>query len=200
MPLFRRRREPRPPPPAWALGLTSDTYGPFIEVVRAELKRHGLNDARIDESEGYVQRGEVQLGLHNLAQQYGQAARRDRGTVVRVHFDQILAASGERDAVAQSWEQARAALKVRLYPAGAGGAIARPLADGIAEVLVLDLPTTVASVNAEDAASWGQDTADLFMSAYENLAGEPPPSLETVDLEDGASLLAYTGDSFFTTS
>src|SRR5262249_36954660 len=122
MGLFRRRSEQRPPP-AWALALTSATNAPFIETVRAQPQRHGLTATRIDEHDGYVQRDELQLGLHNPAQQYGQAARRERGTLVRVHFDQILSANTERDAVARSWEQARAALKVRLYPEGAGGAI-----------------------------------------------------------------------------
>ena len=77
--------------------------------------------------------------------------------MVRTHFEQVVSASEERDAVARSFEQAAAALKVRLYQDGYGGAVHRPLAEGIVESLVLDLPSTVASVSDDDVAAWGQE-------------------------------------------
>ena len=198
MPLFRRRD--RPEPPHWALGLTADTYGPFIATVREELKRRGLTDAVIDEEDGVVRRGEVGLGLHNLAQQYAQAGRRERAGVVRTHFEQVVSASEERDAVARSFEQAAAALKVRLYQDGYGGAVHRPLAEGIVESLVLDLPSTVASVSDDDVAAWGRELSDLFLRAYENLDDDPPPALERLALGENDELLAYSAEDFFVTS
>ena len=54
----------------------------------------------VDEQEGVVRRGEVGLGLHNLGQQYGQAGRASGRRWRPAHFEQVLSASEERDAVA----------------------------------------------------------------------------------------------------
>ena len=72
---------------------------------------------------------------------------------------------------------------------------ARPVADGIVEVLNLDLPTTVATWNDQHVADHGP-LEDLRRAGMVNLAGVPLEQHETIS-HQGASFEVVMGDSMF---
>lgn len=195
--------------PAWAGFLEPEEYCAFSDVVELALVEREVEAVQRD---GVVAVAlpdgrPLQLGLQNLAQQCGHLPRDRWAAFIGEHFDTLLGAGAEAAAVDRmDFEAVKPLLKVRLYPAEAvedteadAVVLARP-AEGLAAVLVYDLPHTVSSAAREDLAAWGLSEPELLALGLENLAREPPPDREDVEVERGVVLRLFTGASFFVSS
>src|SRR4051794_2078369 len=89
MPLFRRRRAPRP---EWAGPLGDDELDAFVGELRAELDGRGWRYELSDDTLRVSRPALGELGLHNLGQVFHGAEPARRSDVVRIHFDNVLAA------------------------------------------------------------------------------------------------------------
>ena len=65
-------------------------------------------------------------------------------------------------------------------------------------VLVLDLPTSVATIPRDETDDW-PPVDELFRIALDNIRAEPAPERQTVEVR-GAQIVAELGDSFFVAS
>lgn len=195
--------------PAWAGFWGLEAYRAFTEAVELALVERELEAVHRD---GVVAVAlpdgrPLQLGLQNLAQRCARLPRHRWAPLIAEHVDRLLGAEGEAGSLdRQDFEAVRSQLKVRLYPAEAVAdsdadavILARP-AEGLVAVLVYDLPHTVSSVGAEEAKTWGRDPEELLAVGLENLAAEPPPEREDLELERGVVLRVLSGPSFFVSS
>lgn len=95
-------------------------------------------------------------------------------------------------------ERVAGLLRVRLYPAaldtGPVEPVARPVAEGVQEILVIDTPTTVMTVNRKTAGDWAVSDADLFARARGNVRADGPLEV-TAEPVDGTRLSALHGDT-----
>lgn len=195
--------------PAWAGFLEPEEYRAFTDAVDLAL---------VDREVEAVQRDGVavvalpdgrplRLGLQNLAQQCGHLPRDRWAAFIGDHFDLVMGAEAEADAIDRTdFEAVKPRVKVRLYPTEAvedteadAVVLARP-AEGLVAVLVYDLPHAVSSVPPEDLAAWGWSEPDLLTLGLENLGRDTPPDREDVEVERGVVLRLYTGASFFVSS
>ena len=71
---------------------------------------------------------------------------------------------------------------------------------GTISYLVFDLPHSVESVPSELPEKWGKNVDELFALGLANVKRSASPSIENVDINEGASFTAYSGESFFTAS
>lgn len=195
--------------PAWAGFWGLEAYGAFTEAVELALVERELEAVLRD---GVVAVAlpdgrPLQLGLQNLAQRCARYPRHRWEEVIADHVDTLLGAEADAEGLdRQDFEAVRSRLKVRLYPAEAlAGSdadlviLARP-AEGLAAVLVYDLPHTVSSVGTAEVAAWGRDPEALLAVGLENLAAEPAPEREDMELERGVVLRVLSGPSFFVSS
>ncbi len=195
--------------PAWAAFMEPGEYRAFTEAVELALVDRELEAAG---HAGVVAVAlpdgpPLQLGLQNLAQQCAQVPRDRWATIIGDHVDTLLRAEVETNAVDRTdFEAVKPLLKVRLYPSEAVEdsdantvVLARP-GEGLVGVLVYDLPNTVASVPREESVVWGRSEPELLALGLENLAAEPPPDREDVEVERGVVLRIFSGPSFFVSS
>lgn len=147
-----------------------------------------------------------QFGLSNLAAVCHNDARGPRvwPELTRRHIGIMLRAmDGPSVLDTMPAEKFRAQLYPRLLPdemtASDGFDYARPLAEGLREVLALDLPESVMVLPRSSLEPFG-DVAVLRARALENLRGLPVESHETIEQEEGARIDVVMGESMFTAS
>jgi hypothetical protein len=205
---FGKVRVPKGVPP-WAGFFKPEQYRAFLDAVELALVDRELEAVGRD---GVVAVAlpdgrPLQLGLQNLAQQCARLPRQRWATTIGDHVDTLLRAEAETDAFDRTdFEAVKSLLKVRLYPAegvadseASAVVLARPAA-GLVGVLVYDLPHTVASVPPEEVAAWGRSESELLALGLQNLAAEPAPKREDVEVERGVVLRLVSGPSFFVAS
>ena len=195
------------PVPEWAPFDRGKDYTAFIDAVTADLQRRGMT---VEVGDGVVlahQPGTEephQLGLSNLSQLCHASDRRDWSRIIATHFSSLLSMQGrDLDALAADYEQVKPILRVRLMPDESMGGVEMPqtvsrqVAPGILAVLVFDFPDSTATVDVDHLASWPVDQDGVFAQALDNLAAEPTPLHEDVDLGDEARFRVWYGDSFY---
>jgi hypothetical protein len=193
--------------PGWASFFDSaDAYRTFCEVVAAELGRRGLEGEMADGMVKVVRQGEARsYGMQNLAQLCNGIERAEWAGAIESHFENAFQSeeqSLEIERKATDFEAVRDLIKVRIYPADHPGItgeqiIHRPLADDIVEVLTYDLPSAIATVQAAHAAGWQRPQDELFELGLRNVRAEGRLDREELPIEEGATVSALTGDSFF---
>ena len=190
--------------PEWTGGMTGDEYRTFVDVVRTDLQARGR---RFELGDGLVTfegaDGEGPLGLANIAQLCRQLPRHEWPDAVRTHFDRLFAAPKEMESATANFDAARPFLKVRIYGSdtlpGDAKLLRSPLAPGLEQILVLDLPAQVATVTPDTARDWAP-IDELFEIARANLAAEPPPPRESVKGVRDVEVTVFMADSFFVAS
>lgn len=198
--------------PEWARFFPQGQYPRFVATVEAELRRRGFG-FRLDDGVAHIERQaqpERAYGLQNLAQKcFASGDEAAWPGVAAQHFQSMLDAEKDHADLAErakSLDGVREQLKVRLYPSEMltnvpdGNLVHRTPADGLLAVLAIDLPTTVATVSAEQRAAWPIDDDALFALALSNVLAQDPPTVEDVDLGKRSRGRALVGDSFFIAS
>jgi hypothetical protein len=193
--------------PEWAPFDRGKDYTAFIDAVTADLERRGMT---VEVGDGVVLAHQPgtdephQLGLSNLSQLCHASARGDWSRIIATHFSSLLSMQGrDLDALAADYEQVKPILRVRLMPDESMGGVEMPqtvsrqVAPGILAVLVFDFPDSTATIDVDHLASWPVDQDGVFAQALDNLAAEPTPLHEDVDLGDEARFRVWYGDSFY---
>jgi hypothetical protein len=146
------------------------------------------------------------FGLSNLAMLCHGISPIEWPEAIATHFTNIEAAMSDQTDL-DDFEQARPFLKVRVYAQGDMGpqllesVAMRPLTPDLAATLVLDLPTTVRTVNKATAAEWPEPFDRLFAIGAEHLADEVDTyERATLELAGAARVERLVGDSFFVAS
>ena len=195
--------------PDWTGGMSGDEYRAFIAAVEAEQRRRDKT-FRIEDDGLFVDQpggGEPQVfGLSNLAQLCHQLDRSEWATAIESHFNNLDAAIAE-DAAYNDLENARPFLKVRVYPHEAlppeahEKLVMRPLTNDLLAALVLDLPSTVRSLNTDVVAGWAAPTDELWELGLDHLRAEMPTyARDEVKIDGNVPVQVVTGDSFFVAS
>lgn len=148
--------------------------------------------------------GGAELGLHNLAALCRDAPARGWRQLVDRHVWALVAATGPDPLATMSLEQLQAAVHLRLYdPAGIPNpdwfGYAREVVPGTLELLAVDLPETVATLNDAQLARFGGPDA-LRPFALANLRATGDLAVEVLQTDDGARLDVVVGESLFTAS
>ena len=203
-----------PAPPAWASFWSGAQYTSFLELVKSELTRRGLQFRMgdgvvhvLDENGGTKTND---LGLQNVAQKCRGASDSAWPDILRGHFEQVIGSG--RDEIDEAMARAndlgavREQIKLRLYPRAMmaslpeGALVTWPVADDLLAVLVLDLPQSVATVGGEQRKLWSTSDEELHRLALENVQRFDPPQLDDFELEPGVHARALVGESFFVAS
>jgi hypothetical protein len=197
----------RPALPDWSPFDDGRTHQAFLDALQADLRRRGIEHSMGD---GVVlipspdQDEPAQYGLSNLSQQCAAHEPGDWSRIIATHFSSVFAVKGrDLDALAADYEQVRLILRVRLMPDETMGGVAipgitvRPIAPGIIAVLVYDFPDSTASVHEEHLASWPVDADAAFEQGLANLAQEPMPLSDDMEVEPGSSVRLWYADSFY---
>jgi hypothetical protein len=188
--------------------MTSEEATAFLEAVRRELERRGLQH-ELGEGHVRIERGGEwgDFGLTNLAQVCHQLARTDWQEAIASHFDNLFAAAdaeAELEQLGRDFERIRRMLKVRLYAsASLGGMEPGPpasweLASGLVAAFVYDLPTSVRTASVEHVKAWDKSRDELMSVAVENVREDAVTS-ERLGEGDSA-LVACFADHFFAAS
>ena len=197
------------PGPDWASPMSRQDTDAFVDAVAADLDRRGLAHT-IGEGRVSIERAGARsdYGLTNLVQLCHQVGRRQWGTAIASHFDNMFAAAdadAEIRELARSFGGVRSMFKVRLYPgANLGGMDPTPpaswaLAPGLTAAFVYDLPTTVSTANAEQVAAWGIDHDELLATALTNLRSDPVEG-QPIGETGPSAVIACVADHFFAAS
>ena len=204
--LRRLGRGPKPGP-GWAGTMDARAFGRFETVLDTEMVRRGWAYRRRDDGL-YVESGEIPdgrqvYGLSNLVQLCAQTDPADWPETIRHHFDTMRTVQALGDDLFESFDRVRPNLRLRVLPTDDAFVESMKLvryriAHNLMAVLVLDLPTTVASIPSDRTGDW-PPMDELFRIALENQRAELPPRREVVDA-NGAELVVEMGESFFVAS
>jgi hypothetical protein len=191
-------------PPAWATPLSAEQYallvvtvGETLDAIHAEGQREAIDTGvlQLRNSDGETNA----YGLQNLAQMLAMEPPADWPRLVAEHFGAMLTV----DRPPQSQAEALASLRVRMwhqdYVRQLPAAIHKVMAPDLVLALVIDLPTKVMSVKAENLHTWGLTEEAAWSAAMENSRREP---FEVVPQTrpDGTELLFLVGDNLYVTS
>lgn len=212
---FLRPSQQKPPePPEWAGFFSAEEYAAFLGLVETYFRERGLPAAVQD---GSVVAGEgadggpagLRFGLGNLAQMCRQRDRGEWARLIAAHFDGLEQSRRDSEEIARlSTDFARAGelLAVRLYPEAGlrsvvrDGLVCRQDLEGLLTVLVFDMPGTIQTVTAEQAAPWGRSHEELFRLGLENVRQKCVPEETEVELAPGCPIRLISGNSFLTAS
>jgi hypothetical protein len=197
----------KPPLPEWSPFDDGRTHQAFLDAVEDDLQRRGIGYTLGDGLVLIAAAGEDepgQYGLSNLSQQCAAHAPDDWPRVIATHFSSVFALKGrDFDALAADYDQVRPILRIRLMPDESMGGVpiagntARAIAPGIVAVLVYDFPDSTASVHDDHLASWPVSADAAFEQGLANLALEPMPLNDDMEVETGSSVRLWYGDSFY---
>lgn len=187
-----------------------DSWAYFVQLVDAEVGRHGVPFSWVEEGAAITLQGEAgargELSVLNLARVVRlHPDRAEWPALVRRHLEVCLRAGVEGfAAVRDGLEKAIDQLKVRLYPEDwfVSGAplVHRQVLPGVRMVLVRDLEDSVVSVPWEQAALWGLSQDVLLSLAIESTLAHPPESVQRIVLDEELSLTAWQSADNFVTS
>ena len=181
----------------------TDAPWPGVRLDLAPLRERMYDRAKADWPElveQYVSELRMEPGATDGLASPAHAARTPstpRAATATPTSDATTAADGSR------WEQAREPLRARILPAddSMSGALQRPVADGLVEVVMAergDQPFLSGEpVAAGDALGWGVTEHVVFDAARANARAAAPLEAESFTI-DGTSLIALFGPSHYT--
>ena len=203
MPMFKKDM-----PPTWAGFFTLEQYALFLSTVIERLRGWGIS-AEIDDGMVLLPDDGQQMGLQNLAQICNRHDEDEWPDIIGEHFGRVLEVLKQGGNAI--WREApfasiRGQLALRLQPESlleseAGEHLVyRYHLPGTVTMLVLDLPTTIASVTWEMVGNWGRSADDLFEIALENVRKMPEPTIDSIETGSGVDVITFVGDDFFVAS
>jgi len=197
--------------PTWAEALGDvEVLRTFETVVLGELRRRRISAKLLDGAvrpTGSAQEGVI-WGLGNVAQACATIEQARWPEFIGNHIETLLRLEREQrrlEAKLSSYGEAKIRLVARLWdehatPEVRSAAVVRDDIPGLVTVLSLDLPDSIRTVSPEMLERWGVDEDQAFARAFANLDGLTERKIETVELGDGAKLLAIEGVSYYTAS
>jgi hypothetical protein len=196
--LFGKQDEPGSTP-AWASFMSAQRFQSFKSVLEAQVRRRHPAPIIDWESGTWTSSRDSQAvnGLMNLAQMC--APLNDHETATEIDRFLSFGEASLKPKEPRSFEAVKELLKLRLYPLDMVGAdilVLAPYSDSFRTALVLDYPDHVATVNRENAESWGVPSHELFRIGLKNVLRHDP--VEADAPADG--VLIIQGPSFFTAS
>ena len=196
MPLYRR--------PDWASFFTDSQYSEFIQVLEDRLQALGyLYDIQPEVGMFRLSLNsdrDVAFGMANLAQMCNLHPREEWPQLIDEFLVNLIRTATE-PVKAPTFEEAKAILKLRLFPLDLGDAVKLytfPLNDQFKSALALDYPDRVASISSETVQEWGVSADELFDIGMQNVWDEGRPDEQEIEIPDLGKIQVLTGDSFFT--
>ena len=195
--------------PSWASFLDAHAWSELVRLVDEAFARRSL-PATWRADEGGVElvhpeRGTITFGLVNLAQMMHQLPQPAEWRRMVGHHVRVFLAAADDTSPPEPSEFAgiKDQLRIRLYPTSAVDPsvpiVGMPVMPGVVAALARDLPDSVVTVPKDDARAWGLEDRDLLALALHNTVQEDCGS-ETVTLDDGVKVIAWSGQSFFVAS
>jgi hypothetical protein len=198
-----------PPPPEWASFFTPERYAHFEREVRRYFQRNEIA-CQIHDGVVYLMApGETkpnrQWGLQNLAQTCNMEKTESFGRRIEEHFNAMRQGAKEQEDVKAKmgdFAAVRDLVGVRLGSPEMPREflIWREDIPGVISYIVLDLPSSMVTVNGDSLNTWGISSGDLFAVALGNLRKQGCPRHEAFEIDKGIQIIAALGDSFFTAS
>lgn len=200
--------QPPPRAPEWARFLGDAGFQEFSGLIADYFDRRGV-EFELDAEDGTLVPNIEALskksvfGLQNIAQKCAQAGRERWPALVSEHFDSLFDTGDNANALTVDMsviDDVRARIRSRLYPESilkqTSAIVYRSIADGLIEVLVVDLPKSVRTVSRGEADRWPLSDDELFMIGRRNLAASGFLNDVRVPLP-GSLLHMYCGDTFY---
>ena len=198
--------------PTWARMLGDSGFKTFLNLIEHYFALRNIT-IKVDTDDGVIRpilavsaQSSV-FGLQNIAQVCHQAEEKEWETLITAHFDSIFAVKDENSALhvdMTDFKKVQPRLRARLYPeeiaSHTNEIVSQDSLAGALEVLVLDLPTTVRTVSKQEAAQWGFTEEELLLIGRRNLRAGGLLKGNSVALEQGTSLILYSGDNFYAAS
>jgi hypothetical protein len=206
MPLFGRRKQTDPdgPPDETFAFFTADQAARFRDLVRQGFAEAGLEvtvhaDHMVDDTGRMFGLGNIAAECHNAEK--GEREWRELTAAHAARIVRGMAALSPFDTMSRA--ELMAATYARIMPtadlAPVTADYAREVADGISEVLNVDLPETVVTYLDEHVETYGP-LEDLRRAGLANLRRVPIDQHQQVAAPQGAVLDVLLGDSVFTAS
>ena len=197
--------------PQWAPFFTREQFEKFLNALGDYFKRHKSKitfadpaTPRLTVSGGKFPPGHY--GVINLAQICNQVEEAEWPQRIADHFDALAAAAKDHEKFnvrEAEFDWVKDMLAVRIGDEGSlpiDKLLFRRDLPGTISYLVFDLPHSVESVPPELPDKWGKSVDELFTLGLANVKQSANPSIEQVEIKDGVSFTACTGDSFFIAS
>ena len=198
--------------PVWARMLGDSGFRTFLNLIEHYFALRNIT-IKVDSDDGVIRpimavsaQSSI-FGLQNIAQVCHQAEEKEWETLITAHFDSIFAVQDENSALhvdMSDFKKVQTRLRARVYPEDiathTNEIVSQPSLAGALEVLVVDLPTTVRTVSKQEAAQWGFTEEELLLIGRRNLRAGGLLKPNSVALEQGTSLLLYSGDNFYAAS
>lgn len=196
MSLFSRFRKAQPVP-FWAAVMEDAEFREFARMVRGFVDTR-LPGSTISLEEGVIRTpSKFELGLHNVVQVCANLDRSEWVVAISDHLEMVVESIASDDEEI-AWEEAEWMLMPRLFaPMESPSLVAldSEKVQGVATLLVLDLPTMVRSVSNADVERWGVPVELMWEIAMRNLSKRSPVEVDVLDAE--RELYALTGDETF---
>lgn len=160
----------------------------------ARLRGYQCTVVSPDEVELQTAQGPHTLSLRNLRMLVAQQPPAKRLASVAQFLD-ALVETGKVESGTADFEETRRNLRVRLYPADMRTPGAEPLrrdvAPGLAEVAVIDNPTTVATPSRSVTDTWPLTGSEIFEQGRANVRAGGRLELRSLDAVDAAIFAGY---------
>lgn len=200
--LFRRED----PVPNWAPFFSPSEYQRFHALIRRFFLDQG-KEVEIQDGMVVFCEESHQFGLANLAQMCHQSEAGAWPEVIANHFQALADSEQERNRLTEEYQdfpKVSACLGLRLYPQdavpSAGRFLTRSDLVGVSTVLVFDLPTSIATVQADLPAVWNRTPEELFALGLSYIRDKVPVEVRPVELRDGITVMALGSDDFLAAS
>lgn len=191
----------------WRPIMTAEKFAAFERAVNDYFESRGQKVEWSSDKGAATAASGAQMGMGNLAQVCAQTTEAEWTKVISEHFGRLEAAVAQ--AAAEEiipWEQVKSRLTIRLMANEAvpeefrGNAVWRRDLQGVATMLAIDYPETVATVSRASAVEWGLPDEQLFAQALENLSTiykvDPPVMKEVAN----GALFLFSAEHFYAAS
>lgn len=173
------------------------TNDPLLWMVQLRAKNRGIGVQVVSANELTVTGTDWTVYLDNLRRQAEHRPRDQWREMIDEFLDNLLVDDAGPSS-ADSLEEVRDSLRVRLYPADQELPddllpVRRPIGPGLEERLVLDLPTQVMTPSADTITHWRLSHDELLDLGRNNLRNGPPLEVQT-DVVDDARIATLSGD------
>ncbi len=205
----KKKDEGFPPVPNWASFFTPERYTRFEREIQRHFQRNEIA-CQIGDGNVYVFRGgdpkpSHQWGLLNLAQVCNQSAEEKWPEQIQQHFEAMVRSEQEHadlKAKMNDFSTIRDRLGVRLGSPNMPRdlIIWREDIPGVLSYVVIDLPSSMITINGDSTNKWGVSSQQLFEVALDNLRKQGCPEHRNFEIDKNLSIVAALGDSFFTAS
>ncbi|WP_146212792.1 hypothetical protein [Dysgonomonas alginatilytica] len=160
-------------------------YTHFVSVFNAELKKYNIGDIKKHYDKGYFRTTseseyldkDVEVGLTTLFERCGNKDDSSIKEEIKIYFEQLKQLKNERKSLNEeilNFDSTKEKLKIRMYPDllkntySKNDAIIKTKNPGIIEVVVIDLPTGIGSLEAKYLKHWGISIDSVYTISKEN--------------------------------